>query len=60
LGPVRHKSCIPCLCLIHKAFQMLVIFDLAYSVLRANETLWAYEGRVESRNLGYINTDNVL
>jgi len=46
--------------LIHKAFQMLVIFDLAYSVLRANETLWAYEGRVESRNLGYINTDNVL
>lgn len=35
---------------------MLIIFDSADSVLRANETLRAYEGPFESGNLGCINT----
>lgn len=39
---------------------MLNIFDSVYSVLRANETLRAYEGGFELRNLGYINTSHVL
>lgn len=39
---------------------MLIIFDSMYSVLRANETLRAYGGWFELRNLGYINTGHVL
>lgn len=54
------NSCISCSCLIYKAAQMLNIFDSVYSVLRANETLRAYEDGFELRNLGYINTGHVL